>query len=313
MPYIKLESAVILAAGNGSRLQPVTNFIPKTMVLYKDKPILYHHIKNLIDNGIKDIIIISRKDEDNNYCFKVQNDYVKGLEKELKQYDKNISIKLVYQNVDSSINKPRGPADALAAAKDKLIGKKYLVINGDNIIIEKNTDRNFLSYFIEKFNGEVMFSTTKVDKDEALKCGVFKHRKLDDMLEISELKEKPSSDDLEKYFGKHEKYAVTYGGLYALNEKSMDYIIKSPAGANNEKHIVDAINLQIKEEKRNAYGLDIDKNKYETLDFGNIENWLKANLTKENRDKFMTAIKSYPPELLEVIYPKISKYLEKNL
>lgn len=51
--------ALILAAGFGSRLAPITNNLPKSLVPVNGKPILMKQIDNLYENGITDITIIS--------------------------------------------------------------------------------------------------------------------------------------------------------------------------------------------------------------------------------------------------------------
>lgn len=50
--------ALILAAGFGKRLRPITNSIPKSMVEVGGKPLLINAIDNLIDNGILEIGIV---------------------------------------------------------------------------------------------------------------------------------------------------------------------------------------------------------------------------------------------------------------
>lgn len=52
-------NALILAAGLGSRLAPITDNCPKSLVMVNGKPILVKQIENLIENGITDITIIS--------------------------------------------------------------------------------------------------------------------------------------------------------------------------------------------------------------------------------------------------------------
>lgn len=51
--------ALILAAGLGTRLAPITNDRPKSLVPVNGKPILIKQIENLHENGIIDITIIS--------------------------------------------------------------------------------------------------------------------------------------------------------------------------------------------------------------------------------------------------------------
>jgi len=48
---------MILAAGLGTRLRPLTNDRPKAMVLLNGKPLLEHAINYLISHGIDDIIV----------------------------------------------------------------------------------------------------------------------------------------------------------------------------------------------------------------------------------------------------------------
>jgi len=51
--------AVILAAGVGSRLKPITERIPKALINLGGKPLIAHSIETLIDHGIRDVIIVT--------------------------------------------------------------------------------------------------------------------------------------------------------------------------------------------------------------------------------------------------------------
>jgi len=51
--------ALILAAGLGSRLAPITDSCPKSLVPVNGKPILFKQIENLHENGVFDITIVS--------------------------------------------------------------------------------------------------------------------------------------------------------------------------------------------------------------------------------------------------------------
>ena len=57
--YVSNNKALILAAGLGTRLAPITNDRPKSLVPVNGKPILIKQIENLKTNGIVDITIVS--------------------------------------------------------------------------------------------------------------------------------------------------------------------------------------------------------------------------------------------------------------
>lgn len=57
--YVSNNKALILAAGLGTRLAPITNDRPKSLVPVNGKPILLKQIENLKANGVIDITIVS--------------------------------------------------------------------------------------------------------------------------------------------------------------------------------------------------------------------------------------------------------------
>lgn len=49
--------AMILAAGRGERMRPLTDTLPKPMLEVSNQPLLEHHIRKLVNVGITDIVI----------------------------------------------------------------------------------------------------------------------------------------------------------------------------------------------------------------------------------------------------------------
>ena len=49
---------VLLIAGMGQRLSKKTKNIPKTLLEINNKPILFHIIDRIIDNDIKDFVVV---------------------------------------------------------------------------------------------------------------------------------------------------------------------------------------------------------------------------------------------------------------
>ena len=50
--------AIILAAGMGTRLRPITNSLPKCLVPVNSKPILEHQFEALLLAGIRDVVLV---------------------------------------------------------------------------------------------------------------------------------------------------------------------------------------------------------------------------------------------------------------
>ncbi len=104
--------AVILAAGEGSRLRPLTRSKPKAMLPVANRPIIEYVIDALLENGIRDIVVVVgyRKE-----------DVIRHLNK------LDAPIQVVVQE------RQLGTADALRAAESEITGD-FLVLPGDNYI-----------------------------------------------------------------------------------------------------------------------------------------------------------------------------------
>jgi NDP-sugar pyrophosphorylase family protein len=54
----KIDRAVILAAGRGTRMRELTNDLPKPMIEVRGKPVLQHIVQGLRDAGMCRFLII---------------------------------------------------------------------------------------------------------------------------------------------------------------------------------------------------------------------------------------------------------------
>ncbi len=107
--------AVILAAGEGSRLKPFTATRPKVMIPVGDKPILEYVINALQESGITDLImVVGYKRE------KIMDYFSDG-----HKWGVNIVYVEQFQQL--------GTAHALRQVSH-MINDRFLVINGDTII-----------------------------------------------------------------------------------------------------------------------------------------------------------------------------------
>src|SRR4026208_1089803 len=54
----KIDKAVVLAAGRGTRMRELTNDVPKPMIEVRGKPVLQHIVQGLCDAGVRRFLII---------------------------------------------------------------------------------------------------------------------------------------------------------------------------------------------------------------------------------------------------------------
>jgi len=107
--------AVILAAGEGTRMRPLTAARPKVMLPIANKPMMEHSVDAAIQAGIRDFVIITGYREDS-----IKDYFGDGS-------GKGISIEYVHQ--DSQL----GTANAIGYAKGHVDGR-FVVLNGDMLI-----------------------------------------------------------------------------------------------------------------------------------------------------------------------------------
>ena len=107
--------ALILAGGRGKRLRPLTDKIPKPLILINNLPLIERSVKYLKKFGINDIIICSGYKS-------------KQIENFLKK-KKNFNCKIEF-SIERS---PLGTAGAIKKATQKISDDSFVVINGDVI------------------------------------------------------------------------------------------------------------------------------------------------------------------------------------
>lgn len=111
-----ITQAMILAAGEGTRMRPLTLTTPKPLLTVGDMPLIVWHIHNLTQAGISDIVV--------NACYladKIQAFF------ETRTFDVNISVSV--EKFDTPIETAGGVAFALS--QNLLKNKPFLLVNGD--------------------------------------------------------------------------------------------------------------------------------------------------------------------------------------
>ncbi len=114
--------AIILAAGEGTRLRPFTMSKPKVMLPIGNKPILAYVVKALVEKDLKDIIMVVgyRKE-------RIMSFFGDGSK---------FGAKITYVVQEKQL----GTAHALLYVK-KLVKEDFVLVAGDNIIDKETVSR----------------------------------------------------------------------------------------------------------------------------------------------------------------------------
>nr|WP_274542319.1 phosphocholine cytidylyltransferase family protein [Bradyrhizobium algeriense] len=117
------KKGVILAAGFGSRLRPLTDLRPKPLVEVNGTPILYNALRNLEAVGVKEVTIVV------------------GYRKDDIQYACGSRFgELEIKYVESSVFDRTGSAYSLWLARDTLRSGNCFLLEGD-VFFEENALR----------------------------------------------------------------------------------------------------------------------------------------------------------------------------
>jgi len=155
---------MIMAGGRGKRLSPLTDSVPKPMLLLGGKPIIEHNIDRLISFGIKKIYIS-----------------VKYLGKQIEAYfgdgsSKGIQIEYIWED------EPLGTAGALTLVNE-FKTDHILLMNSDLF-----TNANFEEIYLKLINEKADMVVASIDYKVDIPFAVFESENQ----KVKEFKEKPS-------------------------------------------------------------------------------------------------------------------------
>ena len=198
---------IILAGGHGTRLYPLTKVMSKQLLPVYDKPMIYYPLSTLMLAGIREIAVICRPDDLDNF-------------RRVLEDGSKFGISLTYLTQDE----PKGLPDAFNIAAEWIKGHKVCMILGDNIFFGSGLGRQLGTINFE--NGAIAFAYQVKDPE---RFGVVE---LDINGNISNLEEKPTNPKSD--------YAIT--GLYFFDETVADKTKKLAPSLRGETEILELLN-----------------------------------------------------------------------
>ena len=233
---------IVLAAGKGTRLYPMTKPVSKPLLPVYDKPLIYYPIAVLMQAGIRDIMVIVPPGETDTFA---------ALLGDGSQF--GIRVAYAEQPV------PRGIADALLIGREFVGEDSVCLVLGDNIFYAP-TLGSTLKKAAQNNNGATVFGYWV---DDPRPFGVVEFDKNGKAISIEEKPRYPKSN-----------YIIP--GLYFYDSQVMDIAANLKPSARGELEITD-VNLEYL--RRDCLQVvPLEKN-FTWLDAGTADSLLSAGHT----------------------------------
>jgi len=211
---------IILAGGSGTRLYPITKAISKQLMPIYDKPMIYYPLSILMLSGIREILIITTKEDINSF-------------KRLLGDGKSLGCEFSYAIQEI----PNGLAQAFVIGEGFIGDDSVCLILGDNIFYGSGLS-TLLVESAQIENGARIFAYPVHDPK---RYGVVEFDGENNVLSLEEKPESPKS-----------KFAVP--GLYYYDNSVVEKAKKLKPSARGEYEITD-LNRVYLEEKQLTVGI----------------------------------------------------------
>jgi glucose-1-phosphate adenylyltransferase len=252
------KTIVILAAGMSSRMKKSidsdiddskadeANKKSKSLITFGDKPFIYFLLKNIVEAGFENVIMVVGKDFDD---FKKQLDNL--------NFNNKLKIEYAIQKIPKDRVKPFGTADAVFQTMDQieiLKNSSFCVCNSDNLYstnslrtIRENAYENaVLAYDRDSLN----FPKERVSSFSILMT--------DDNFNLLNFIEKPTQEQVDQNLDSNGKIRVSMNIFKFNGLQAFDFIKNCPINPiRNEKELPSAIVNMINENDLYMKGIPI--------------------------------------------------------
>jgi dTDP-glucose pyrophosphorylase len=202
----KINKAVVLAAGRGTRMRELTADLPKPMIEVRGKPVLQHIVEGLRDAGIREFLIVVG----------YRADAVRNFLGEGSRYD--IAIQYTTQTVQD------GTGRVVNLARDFVGNRAFILAYGDILVEPANYKR-----VVDLPDNVDAIITVKRGEDVTKGGAVF----LNGEMNLVDLREKPQPG---------EAASPWYNaGLYAFRPSIFEFIAKLKPSPRGEYELTDTI------------------------------------------------------------------------
>lgn len=270
---MQIKKAILPVAGLGTRFLPASKSIPKEMVTVVDRPAIEYVVREAVDAGIEEIILVTHASKG-----AIENYFDRNFELEttLEQKKKFDLLKEITEIIPSHISvisvrqpQPLGLGHAVLCAK-AVVGNEPFAVLLPDVLVKNEKGINDLAQMMQRYEtAQAAQIMVEAVPDELVdQYGI---------VDVSLLPEAGQSIAMQ---GIVEKPAVGTApsnlsviGRYILPAEIMQLLEQTPKGAGNEIQLTDAIALLQQKQAVEAYRMQ-----GQTFDCGSKLGYLKAVL-----------------------------------
>jgi glucose-1-phosphate thymidylyltransferase len=243
-----ISKGIILAAGSGTRLYPVTHVISKPLLPIFNKPMIYYPLSVLMLAGIRKILLITTSEDRSKF-------------EALLGDGSHLGLSISYEVQP----KPEGLAQAFIIGKEFIADDCVCLILGDNIFYGHGLPE-ILGRAVQLEMGGVVFGYWV---NNPQRYGVVEFNKSGRVLSIEEKPAKPKSN-----------YAVP--GLYFFDNNVVEIAFGLKPSARGELEIADVIGTYL---KRGDLRVELIGRGFAWFDTGTFESFSEASTFIETVEK----------------------------
>jgi UTP--glucose-1-phosphate uridylyltransferase len=258
MPRNRVTTALIPAAGRGTRFLPVTKVVPKELLPIVSTPALEYVVAEAVRNGLTDVILVVNQGK------QAIADYFAPhpeLEAALAAKRDDAALAAIRRPEQlATIHEveqfePRGLGDAVAHGEDLAAGGAVAVLLPDDLIDESD---DLLEQMLRVYDehGGVVVGLMDVPRAEIGRYGCVATSRVDgDVVTIEDLVEKPAPEQAPS--------TLAIIGRYVLPPEIFASIRDAPPGAGGEIQLTDAM-LRLVRDGVPAHGVVFRGQRYDT-------------------------------------------------
>lgn len=268
-----IKKAVLPVAGLGTRFLPASKSIPKEMVTVVDRPAIEYVVREAVEAGIEQIILVTHSSKASIENYFDRNFELETTLEQKKKFDLLAEITQIVPPHVSVVSvrqpQPLGLGHAVLCAKS-VVGQDDFAVLLPDVLVKDDSGRNDLTRMIARYDA-IQAAQIMV---EAVPDNLV------DQYGIVDVEHSPNEGESIAMQGIVEKPAVgsapsnlSVVGRYILPAKIMQLLENTPKGAGNEIQLTDAIAMLQETDIVEAYRMQ-----GQTFDCGSKLGYLKAVL-----------------------------------